>query len=97
MFDDDDFEWDDQKSRANILKHGLGFEFAPMVFADPALNILDVSRPADEESRFKAVGLAYGQMFTVVFTWREERRRIISLRRSNAKEERIYGDHSHEA
>jgi uncharacterized protein len=31
------FEWDEKKSTANVLKHGVSFELASTVFADPGL------------------------------------------------------------
>ena len=97
MFEPDEFEWDEAKSRANADKHGLGFEFSLRVFLDPQFVTLDTSRSFDGEVRFKAVGRAYGRLFTAVFTWRELRRRIISFRRANPKEERSYVYRSDEA
>jgi len=36
-----DFEWDDEKSRSNLEKHGVSFAEAATVFADPAAVYLD--------------------------------------------------------
>lgn len=48
------FEWDFQKARANLLKHGVAFGEAAEVFDDPnALEDYD-SEHSDEESRFIA-------------------------------------------
>jgi len=36
-----DFEWDDEKARSNLEKHGVSFAEAATVFADPAAVYLD--------------------------------------------------------
>jgi uncharacterized protein len=60
------------------------------VFVDDDHPILPSIRPIDGEERFKVVGLVDGRLFTVVFTWREDLPRFISVRRSNQGEERAY-------
>ena len=87
--------WNDSKSKANELKHGLDFETAQLVFDDP----LAISRQdfyADEE-RWQTVG-AIGQLIViVVHTWPvsesesyEEIGRIISARKATKQERRAY-------
>ena len=87
-----DFEWDDAKDQSNRAKHGLSFEEAKDIFADPDLLILEVSREQDGEVRFKAIGSIHGRLFVVVFTQRGQMKRVISARRTNRREERAYGD-----
>jgi uncharacterized DUF497 family protein len=87
-----DFEWDDEKARTNIAKHGISFEEAIAVFADEDLVVLNASRPAEGEERFKAVGVIERRLFVVVFTQRDDGLRLISARRANSKEKRSYGD-----
>jgi uncharacterized DUF497 family protein len=54
--------------------------------------------PADDgEERRKAIGLIDGKLYTVVYTLRGSVCRLISARRSNAKESRSYGYHSQDA
>jgi uncharacterized protein len=84
------FEWDDTKAASNFAKHSVEFEFAVRVFLDDGRADLDASRPADGESRRKAVGTIEGELFTVVYTERGSVVRVISARRSNVKEHRIY-------
>jgi uncharacterized DUF497 family protein len=87
-----DFEWDDEKALSNKTKHGITFEETIAVFADEDLMVLNASRPADGEERFKAVGRIEGRLFIVVYAQRGEGLRLISARRANSKEKRSYGD-----
>jgi uncharacterized protein len=90
MNDGAQFEWDDTKAASNFAKHGVEYEFAVRVFLDEAGTDFDASRIADRELRRKIVGTIDGGLFTVVYTRRESAVRIISARRSNAKESRAY-------
>jgi uncharacterized DUF497 family protein len=91
MYPQIEFEWDEAKAASNLAKHGVAFEYAAFVFQDPMVMVADASNPFDGEPRFKATGTIEGRIFTVVFTDRLGRRRLISARRSNAKETRLYG------
>jgi hypothetical protein len=92
-----DFEWDDAKAAANEAKHGISFDDAISAFRDPQVVLVDATRDADGETRMKVIGRIEGKLFVVVFTERGQVRRIISARRANGKEERIYGDRESEA
>ena len=87
------FSWDARKSEANFAARGFDFEFATLVFDGPTLERVD-DRADYGERRVIAVGLADGLHLTVVYTdrgsAREMVRRIISARRSNRQERRIY-------
>lgn len=87
-----DFEWDAAKARANEAKHGVRFEYATRVFADPARLDIDAARPEDGEPRRKCLGMIDERVFTVVYVMRGAACRLISARRANRKEERCY-DH----
>lgn len=86
------FEWDDAKAMANLAKHRITFEFATEVFFDQDVVMLDAARMQDGEDREKAVGRIDGKIYAVVFHRRGSVIRIISARRANAPEERIYGN-----
>lgn len=86
-----DFEWDDAKAASNLAKHGVPFAYATRVFLDPQAIDIDVSRFGDGETRRKVIGAIEGRIFSVVYTGREGSIRLISARRCNAKEERLYG------
>jgi uncharacterized DUF497 family protein len=83
------FEWDETKNRINREKHGLDFD-AVFAFDWENALIADRTRRDDGERRVAALGLYSGKIHTVVFTKRDRNIRIISLRRSNRKEERAY-------
>ena len=84
------FEWDDAKAASNFAKHSVEFEFAIRVFLDEARVDFDASRAADGELRRKAVGIIDGELFAIVYTRRANTVRLISARRANVKENRIY-------
>lgn len=83
----DEFEWDENKANANIAKHGIDFQGAIRIFESFFLLI-----PSDRrhEERLKAIGAVDDVVITVVFTWRETRRRIISARRAKHDERQAY-------
>ena len=85
------FEWDDAKALANLAKHGVPFPYAAHVFLDPDHIDFDVSQPANGENRRKAVGVIEGRLVTVVYTLRGAVIRLISARRCNVQEARLYG------
>lgn len=82
--------FDPAKDAANREKHGLSLAFGDRIFRDGDHLLIPSIRKRDGEERFKVVGLVEGRMFTGVFTWRGDVARFISVRRSNAGEERAY-------
>jgi hypothetical protein len=85
------FEWDPEKSVANLRKHGVSFEEATTVFGDPmAMNMADPDHSLNEE-RFVLLGLSYRQRLLVVaYAERGTRTRLISAREATRKERRQY-------
>lgn len=88
------FEWDANKDSANHEKHGITFLEAITVFLDPRLFEEDSTRPEHGEERRKAVGNVRGRLVAVIFTLREDRRRIISARRARPDERKRYDQSS---
>ena len=83
------FEFDEAKSVRNRETRGIGFErFADMEL-ERALAIED-AREDYGESRVKLYGPIDGRLHVAVVTYRGERVRVISLRRANWREERMY-------
>jgi uncharacterized DUF497 family protein len=81
------FEWDDNKAESNVLKHGISFEEAVTVFADPYLLFTEDSEHSEGEQREWAIGeVEDGSIVVVVFTMRGERVRIISARKATKRE-----------
>jgi len=85
------FEWDKNKASVNKRKHGVTFEEASTVFADPlAVTIYDLMH-SDEEDRYIILGESQRQrLLVVVFTDRDERIRIISARVATRGERKDY-------
>lgn len=85
------FEWDTQKAENNKRKHGIGFDEAATVFADPfSLTIGDPLHSEDEE-RFIIIGGSHkNRLLTVVHTERGDNIRIISARKATRKERSYY-------
>ncbi len=86
-----DFEWDARKAESNLEKHGISFATATAVFNDPNYIEEDTTRPEQGETRIKAVGIVKGELIVaVVYTDREQKRRIISARRAGKNERDKY-------
>ena len=85
-----EFEWDEDKDKANQRKHQISFEEAAEVFYYPIYETVD-TRFEYEEVRLIGIGRNRQTIIlTVVYTEREERIRIISARRANKQEEKLY-------
>ncbi len=85
------FEWDGKKARTNATKHGVGFEEAATVFADPlSLTIPDPAH-SQAEYRFILLGRSHtGKLLVVCHTERGNNLRIISARRASRRERKNY-------
>ena len=86
-----DYEWDPDKARANIRKHGVSFVEATDVLEDEqALTIEDDYR---DEERFITIGAdALGRILVVIYTYRSTAIRIISVRKATPSERKSYQD-----
>ncbi|MFN0167926.1 MAG: BrnT family toxin [Bryobacteraceae bacterium] len=91
------FQWDADKDRANLGKHGVDFATAALVFADPHIVLGEDRTGGDGEQRWHALGLAGGlaPLLIVVHVYREandgeEIIRIISARKASERESRAY-------
>ena len=83
-------DFDPAKDSANRAKHGVPLAFGVRVFEDPLVVIRSTARLGDEEERFKAIGRVDGKLWTAIHLWRGEAVRMISVRRSNTREQRDY-------
>ncbi len=89
------FEWDTRKEKINIQKHGVTFEQASYVFADPyALNKYDEEHSQDED-RWLLLGKSQNEiLLIVVHTFKDqdgiELVRIISARKATKNESKEY-------
>ena len=83
------FEWDTNKNYHNYQKHGLNFNDAEFVFAGKIISFVD-DREDYGESRFITLGELNKRVVVVVHTQREYVIRIISMRKANGREKKIY-------
>jgi hypothetical protein len=86
------FEWDDDKAKANLKKHKVGFDEASTVFSDPLAKIFSDDEHSAEEIREIIIGnSSMRRLLLVSFTERNGNViRIISSRVSTRKERRAY-------
>jgi uncharacterized DUF497 family protein len=85
-----EFEFDPRKSDANRKKHGIDFEQAQALWEDP--DRLMAPALTKGEPRFMMVGRIDGTHWSAIFTPREDRIRIISVRRARTNEVNDYED-----
>ena len=85
-----EFEWDENKNKINIEKHAIAFETAKQdMWSDPKRTILS-GYTKDGEERFKMVGMADGILRSAIFTIRQNKIRIISVRHARTNERKVY-------
>jgi uncharacterized DUF497 family protein len=82
------FEFDPAKSAANKAKHGLDFHEAQALWSDP--DALEVPARSEAEVRKLLIARREGKLWAAIFTERDERIRIISVRRARTNEAALY-------
>ncbi len=82
------FEWNNNKNQINYEKHGLNFEDAELIFSSKTVTFKD-NREDYGEERFITLG-ELGNRIVVVHTQRNFITRIISMRKANEREKKIY-------
>jgi len=82
------FEFDPQKSVSNKNKHGIDFEEVQALWDDP--EYLEIPLSDTDEPRLLVVGMIGDKHWSGIITYREDRIRIISVRRSRSEEVVLY-------
>ena len=82
------FEFDSSKSESNKKKHGISFIEAQALWNDP--DYLVIPAKVIDEARFLVIGIIGDKHWSGIITYRNERVRIISVRRSRKEEIEIY-------
>jgi hypothetical protein len=82
------FEYDPDKSAENKRQHGVDFEEAQALWSDAAL--MEIPARTSDEPRWLLIGKIDEKHWSAVITRREEKIRLISVRRSRDGEVRIY-------
>lgn len=83
-----EFEFDPHKSASNKVKHGIDFEEAQELWNDP--HLLEIEARSSDEPRFLLIGKIRGKHWSAIVTYRENKVRIISVRRSRKEEVELY-------
>ena len=83
-----EFEFDSRKSKINKKKHGIDFIDAQMLWDDP--DRIEIPAKTSDEPRFLVIGKIADQCWSGIITHRDEKIRIISVRRFRKEEVEIY-------
>lgn len=83
-----EFEFDPVKSRLNQRKHGIDFTEAQALWQDPVR--IEVPARTVDEPRWLVIGQIGSKHWSAVITYRQQRVRLISVRRSRDEEVAIY-------
>ena len=83
-----EFEFDNHKSKENKKRHGIDFVEAQMLWDDS--DRIEVPARTIDEPRFILIGKITDKCFSGIITYRGEKIRIISVRRSRSEEVEIY-------
>ena len=87
------FEWDEDKNRTNIKKHGISFEEAKTVFYDDEALVRDDPEHSEDEERFVILGMSSRANLLIVchcYRASETVIRIISARKATKNESKFY-------
>jgi uncharacterized DUF497 family protein len=82
-----EFEYNEEKSEANRLKHGFSLEEAKILWVQLSA---EWPVPYPDEKRWLRVGMFGDKFYTCIFTYRGLKTRLISLRRSRKEEVNRY-------
>ena len=82
------FEFDPNKSKANLKKHGIDFVEAQQLWNDP--DLIEIPSHSLDEERFMVIGTIVDKNWSAIITYRDDNTRIISVRRSRKQEIDIY-------
>lgn len=83
-----EFEYDPEKSKINKRKHGIDFEEAKVLWNDPMR--LELQAKTVDEQRSVIIGKIENKYFSAIIAYRNNKTRIISVRRSRDNEVMLY-------
>ncbi len=86
------FEFDPKKREVNKQKHGIDFNEAQALWGDP--DLIEIPVQTIDEPRYLVIGTINGKHWSGVITYRGDKIRIISVRRSRKEEAEIYESES---
>jgi len=82
-------EWDEAKRHTTLQERGLDFAYLERFDWETGVFFDDVRRDYGER-RQSALGLLNGRILAISFTMRDDRIRIISMRKANSRERKVY-------
>ena len=82
------FEFDENKSQSNKIKHSINFLEAQQLWND--VDRLEIPAKSEDEPRFVIIGLIGAKLWAAVVTYRGNKIRIISVRRARKSEVKLY-------
>ena len=83
-----ELEFDPRKSAANKKKHGIDFIEAKALWGDP--DLLEIPAKTTDEPGYLVVGIISEKHWSGIITYRKDKIRIISVRRSRPEEVELY-------
>lgn len=90
-----EFEWDTAKSEACLKSRGFDFAYILNAFFDPKAIIRPDKRWDYGEDRYSLIAKKSDRVFVVIYTLRNDAIRIISARKANLREIKLYENHTH--
>lgn len=82
------FEFDPDKNKINKNKHGIDFYEAQRLWEDP--DFIEIPLKTTDEQRLLIIGKIAEKHWSAIVTYRNEKIRIISVRRSRKEEVDLY-------
>lgn len=83
-----EFEYDNAKSQGNLKKHGIDFNQAQALWEDP--DRVEIPARTEDEPRSLIIGMIGAQHWSAVITYRNNKIRLISVRRARREEIHLY-------
>jgi uncharacterized protein len=83
-----EFEFDEAKSHTNKARHGIDFVEAQALWED--MHLLEIPAKTEDEPRSIVIGKIAEKHWSAIITWRNDKIRIISVRRSRREEQELY-------
>jgi len=85
-----EYEWDENKRNSNLQKHGFDFIIAPRIYE--STEKMTIPSQYKNEQRWVDIALLEKEsvVAVMVYTFRNNTVRIISLRKAKTKERRLY-------
>ena len=83
-----EFEYDAAKSKRNKEKHGIDFVEAQLIWED--VDRIEIPARTEDEPRYLVIGKIGRKCWSAIITYRSDKVRIISVRRSRNEEIKLY-------